>query len=90
MFEIQLNLMQPRREFAFTFLHELGHLVRHGATRSIADGGIDLANVDRVPDADFRERMRALLLTREREADAFADQVLQQVGGDFYTWIFAG
>lgn len=92
--EIELSLTQPRAEFVYTYLHELGHLVMHGATRPISSGGFDLANVDHVQNPEFREEMRELLLSREREADAFArtaqKSVLAIIGGDLGRLCFVG
>lgn len=90
LFEIELNLSQPRTEFVYTYLHELAHLVLHGATRPISAGGLDLANVDQVQSPKFREEMREFLIQREREADAFARSVQARAGADFFCWCFVG
>lgn len=72
MFELKLSLNQPPAELAFTFWHELGHLVRHGATKAIDAPGIGLDTVDYMPDQEQREHMRAFLVKREHEADDYA------------------
>ena len=71
MFEIQLNTAQPPAEFVFTYWHELGHLVRHGANKPIGIG-IGLQNVDYMTDPELRESMRTVLVKREEEADEYA------------------
>lgn len=72
MFEMKLSPNQPPAEFAFTFWHELGHLVRHGAIKPIDAGGIGLNNVHRMQDPEQRESMRTFLVKREDEADEWA------------------
>ena len=90
LYEMELSLSQPRTEFVYTYLHELGHLVLHGATRPISSGGLDLANVDQVQNTWFREEMREFLTQREREADALARSVQVRAGADFLCWCFVG
>lgn len=70
---IDLREDQPPAELAFTFWHELAHQVLHPpvVARDVP-GGIGLDTVDTIKSEAAREGMRAFLLKREQEADAWA------------------
>lgn len=81
---VDMSVHVPADELAFTFMHEIGHIVMgHVPDKWIDDTGRvgqrDVQHVEPNSDGTFLERMRAHIDKREREADLWAVEHLAEL-----------